>query len=37
MVGILLAWRVGSWMVGKWHRPASDALSAKGPVTAETA
>ncbi|MFY9752633.1 MAG: protein-methionine-sulfoxide reductase heme-binding subunit MsrQ [Candidatus Acidiferrales bacterium] len=37
MVGILLAWRVGSWMVGKWHRPASGALSAKGPVTAETA
>jgi sulfoxide reductase heme-binding subunit YedZ len=37
MVGILLAWRLGSWMVGKWHRPAGGALSAKGPVTAETA
>ncbi|MGH9770678.1 MAG: protein-methionine-sulfoxide reductase heme-binding subunit MsrQ, partial [Candidatus Acidiferrales bacterium] len=36
IVGILLAWRVGEWMYGRWRKPAPRAIRSK-EASAETA
>ncbi|HXO44099.1 MAG TPA: protein-methionine-sulfoxide reductase heme-binding subunit MsrQ [Candidatus Cybelea sp.] len=36
LVGILLAWRLGTWLAGRRGRPAADVVGRKAPVTAET-
>jgi sulfoxide reductase heme-binding subunit YedZ len=37
MVGILLAWRVGDWLYGRWNRTAPRAVRRETPTSAETA
>lgn len=37
LVGILLAWRLGTWLIGKRGRPKSVAVPREAPVTAESA
>lgn len=36
LVGMLLAWRLGTWLNGRRGRPTADVLGRKGPLTAET-
>ena len=37
MVGILLAWRVGDWLYGRWNRTAPRTVRSETPTSAETA
>jgi sulfoxide reductase heme-binding subunit YedZ len=37
IVGILLAWRVGDWLYGRWNRTAPRAVRRETPTSAETA
>jgi sulfoxide reductase heme-binding subunit YedZ len=36
-VGILLAWRAGDWLYGRWKRPAPGTVRSAHPTSAETA
>lgn len=37
LVGALLAWRLGSWLLDRWRKPAADRSAREEPTTAETA
>jgi methionine sulfoxide reductase heme-binding subunit len=37
LVAILLAWRLGAWLIGRRGRSATDSVRREAPVTAETA
>ncbi len=34
MVGLLLAWRLGAWLYGRWQRPATTSVPREEPTTA---
>jgi methionine sulfoxide reductase heme-binding subunit len=36
LVAILLAWRLGTWVIGRRGRPTAGAVRREAPVTAET-
>jgi methionine sulfoxide reductase heme-binding subunit len=37
LVGVLLAWRLGTWLISRRGRPTAGAAQREAPVTAESA